>query len=325
MNTLKYVGKRLVFMLLTFFIIISACFILIRLLPNETATMFGKDMQLVLQSRYRQGLTDINGNPIPLITQYWNFVVKTLIGGNWGLSEKLYFGQDCFKIFLEKLPNTVLVNMYSSLFAVPMGLILGIYAALKKNRWQDHLISTGVMIMVSVPSYVYAFLVQYILCFKMKLFPLVMEAGSDYFSSKMFLSMVPAVLSLSFGSIAGYARYTRAELTEVLTSEYLLLARTKGLTRAQTTVRHALRNAMVPIFPSIISEVIYVLSGSIIIESIFVVPGVGNLYINSITALDYNFFLLLSAFYTLIGLTAGIVVDISYGIIDPRIRMGSKK
>ncbi|MBQ3504806.1 MAG: ABC transporter permease, partial [Oscillospiraceae bacterium] len=300
-------------------------FILIRLLPNETATMFGKDMQLVLQSRYRQGLTDINGNPIPLMTQYANFVTKTLLGGNWGLSEKLYFGQDCFQIFLEKLPNTVLVNMYSSLMAVPIGLMLGIYAALKKNRWQDHLISTGVMVMVSVPSYVYAFLVQYILCFKMKLFPLVMEAGTDYFTWNMFRSMLPAVLSLSFGSIAGYARYTRAELTEVLTSEYLLLARTKGLTRAQTTVRHALRNAMVPIFPSIISEVIYVLSGSIIIESIFVVPGVGNLYIDSITALDYNFFLLLSAFYTLIGLTAGIVVDISYGIIDPRIRMGSKK
>ena len=211
------------------------------------------------------------------------------------------------------------------IFAVPLGLLFGIYAALKKNKWQDHLISTGVMVMVSVPSYVYAFLVQYLLCFKLKLFPVVMEAGTNYFSWAMFKSMLPAVLSLSFSSIAGYARYTRAELTEVLTSEYLLLARTKGLTRAQTTVRHALRNAMVPIFPSIISEVIYVLSGSIIIENIFVVPGVGSLYINSITALDYNFFLLLSAFYTLIGLTAGIVVDISYGIIDPRIRMGSKK
>ncbi len=325
MNTAKYVLKRVLFMLLTFFIIISACFILIRLLPNETATMFGKDMQLVLQSRYRQGLTDINGNPIPLMEQYLNFIKNTLIGGNWGTSEKLYFGQSCMDIFLSKLPATVLVNMYSSLLAVPMGLLLGIYAALKKNKWQDHVISTGVMIMVSVPSYVYAFLIQYFLCFKLKLFPLVMESGTDYFSWIMFQSMLPAVLSLSFSSIAGYARYTRAELTEVLTSEYLLLARTKGLTRAQTTVRHALRNAMVPIFPSIIAEVIYVLSGSIIIENIFVVPGVGNLYINSITALDYNFFLLLSAFYTLIGLTAGIVVDISYGIIDPRIRMGSKK
>ena len=325
MDMAKYVAKRVLFMLLTFVIIISVAFILIRLLPNEPPPQFGKDMQLVLQSRYRQGLSDINGNPIPLIQQYWNFLTKTLIGGDWGVSEKLYFGQGCFQIFLEKLPNTILVNVYSSLIAVPMGLMLGIYAALKKNKWQDHAISTGVMILVSVPSYVYAFLIQYFLCFKFKLFPLVMEAGTNYFTWTMFQSMLPAVLSLSLSSIAGYARFTRAELTEVLTSEYLLLARTKGLTRAQTTVRHALRNAMVPIFPSIISEVIYVLSGSLIIENIFVVPGVGRLYVDSITSLDYNFFLLLSGFYTLIGLTAGIVVDLSYGFIDPRIRMGSKK
>lgn len=325
MNTAKYVAKRILFMLVTFFIIISVCFILIRLLPNETPTMFGKDMELVLQSRYRQGLVDKDGNPVPLMVQYLKFIQNTLIGGNWGISEKLYRGQDCFQVFLSKLPNTVLVNLYASCLAVPVGLSLGIYAALKKNRWQDHAISTGIMVGISVPSYVYAFLIQYFLCFKLKLFPLVMEAGSNFFSGQMFRSMLPAVLSLSLGSIAYYARYTRAELTEVLTSEYLLLARTKGLTRAQTTVRHALRNAMVPIFPSIIAEVILVMQGSIIIENIFVVPGVGNLYINSITALDYNFFMLLSAFYTLIGLVAGIVVDISYGIIDPRIRMGSKK
>ena len=325
LSTMKYIVKRLLAGFLVFVIIISACFILIRLLPNVPVKQFGKDMELVLQSRYRQGLMDRDGNPIPLMVQYGNFLKNTLFGGNWGLSEKLYFGQDCFSIFLSKLPNTILVNAYASLLAVPIGLMLGIYAALKKNKWQDHLISTGVMIMVSVPSYVYAFLIQYFLCFKAKLFPLVMEAGTDYFSWKMFQSMLPAVLSLSLGSIAGYARFTRAELTEVLTSDYLLLARTKGLTRAQTTTRHALRNAMVPIFPSIISEVILVLSGSLIIENIFVVPGVGSLYVASITTLDYNFFLLLSAFYTLIGLVAGIVVDLSYGIIDPRIRMGSKK
>ena len=325
MTMAKYVVKRVLFMLVTFLIIISIAFILIRLLPNEPPTQFGKDMQLVLQSRYRQGIADKNGNPIPLFIQYINFLKNTILGFNWGVSEKLYFGQDCFQIFLDKLPNTILVNAYSSLMAVPLGLIFGIYAALKKNKWQDHVISTGVMILVSVPSYVYAFLIQYFLCFKLKLFPLVMEAGSDYFSATMLRSMFPAVLALSLSSIAGYARYTRAELSEVLTSEYLLLARTKGLTRAQTTVRHALRNAMVPIFPSIISEVIAVLGGSLIIENIFVVPGVGALYVDSITSLDYNFFLLLSGFYTIIGLAAGIIVDLSYGIIDPRIRMGSKK
>ena len=321
----KYVVKRIILMLLVFFIIISICFILIRLLPNVPVQQFGKDMSLVLQRRVRQGLVDANGNPIPLMSQYWHFIVRTLIGGDWGVSESLYIGQDCFRIFLSKLPNTMLVNLYSMLLSVPIGMAFGIYAALKKNKWQDHVISTGVMIFVSVPSYVYAFLVQYFLCFKLRWFPLVMEPGSNYFTWEMFRSMLPCVISLALSSIAGFARYTRAELTEVLTSDYLLLARTKGLTRAQTTVRHALRNAMVPIFPMIIGEFVGILGGSLIIESIFVVPGVGPLYVNSITALDYNFFLLLSGFYTLVGLLSGIVVDISYGFIDPRIRMGSKK
>ena len=325
MSTFKYVLKRLAFAVLTFFIIISVAFLLVRMLPNEVVAVQGKDYELLIQSRIRQGLCDENGHDIPLMQQYWNFLKNTLWGLNWGVSEKLYPMQDVLTVFLSKLPATVMVNAYSSLFAVPMGLILGIYAALKKNKWQDHVISTGIMVLVSVPSYVYAFLIQYFLCFKFKLFPLVMNSGTNYFTWEMFHSMVPAVLALSLSSIAGYARFTRAELTEVLTSEYLLLARTKGLTKAQTTVRHALRNAMVPIFPSIISEVIAVLGGSLIIESIFVVPGVGPLYVSSINAKDYNFFVLLTAFYTLIGLVAGIVVDLSYGIIDPRIRMGSKK
>ena len=145
-----------------------------------------------------------------------------------------------------------------------------------------------------------------------------------YFNKKMFVSMLPAVFSLSFGSIAGYARYTRAELTEVLTSEFMLLARTKGLTKSQATVRHALRNSMVPIFPSIIGEFISVLSGSLIIEKIFSIPGVGGLYLTAITYKDYDFFMMLSGFYLLVGLLAGLVIDLSYGIIDPRIRMGAK-
>ena len=104
----------------------------------------------------------------------------------------------------------------------------------------------------------------------------------------------------------------------------MLLARTKGLTKAQATVHHALRNAMVPIFPSIVGEFISVLSGSLIIEKIFSIPGVGGLYLSAINSQDYDFFMLLSGFYILIGLVASIVIDLSYGIIDPRIRMGAK-
>ena len=317
---LKYVLKRILLMVMVFLIIISMCFVLVKMLPNKPAEQFGKDMALIEMRREALGYNK------PMIEQYGIFVRKTLLGGDWGISESLYLGQNVWDKFMEKMPATVIVNAYTMIFGVPLGLLFGIYAALKKNKWQDHFISTAVMIFVSVPSYVYAFLVQYFLCFKLRVFPFQMEAGYDYFSWNTFVSMVPAVLSLGFGTVAGLTRYTRAELTEVLTSDYLLLARTKGLSRAQTTVRHALRNAMVPIFPMILGEFVGIMSGSLIIEQIFGIPGVGPLYVASITAAtpDYNFFMLLSAFYTFIGLASGIIVDISYGFIDPRIRMGSK-
>ncbi len=318
---LKYVLKRILLMVMVFLIIISMCFVLVKMLPNKPAEQFGKDMALIEMRREALGYNK------PMIEQYGIFVRKTLLGGDWGISESLYLGQNVWDKFMEKMPATVIVNAYTMIFGVPLGLLFGIYAALKKNKWQDHFISTAVMIFVSVPSYVYAFLVQYFLCFKLRVFPFQMEAGYNYFTWKTFVSMVPAVLSLGFGTVAGLTRYTRAELTEVLTSDYLLLARTKGLSRAQTTVRHALRNAMVPIFPMILGEFVGIMSGSLIIEQIFGIPGVGPLYVASITAAtpDYNFFMLLSAFYTFIGLASGIIVDISYGFIDPRIRMGSKK
>lgn len=317
----KYVLKRILLMVMTFLIIISICFVLIKLLPNKPAQQFGKDMQLIEMRREALGYNK------PLLEQYVIFIQRSLLGGDWGVSEVLYLGQDVWGKFMEKMPATVVVNAYTMIFSVPLGLLLGIYAALKKNKWQDQVISTLVVIFVSVPSYVYAFLVQYFLCFKLKWFPFQMKSGYDFLSWETFVSLVPAILSLGFGTVAGLTRYTRAELTEVLTSDFLLLARTKGLTRAQTTVRHALRNAMVPIFPMILGEFIGIMGGSLIIEQIFGIPGVGPLYVSSITAAtpDYNFFLLLSAFYTLIGLASGIIVDISYGFIDPRIRMGSKK
>lgn len=317
----KYILKRILLMLMVFLIIISICFVLVKLLPNKPAEQFGKDMALIEMRREALGYNK------PILEQYVIFLQKSLLGFDWGVSESLYVGQDVWGKFMEKMPATVAVNLYTMIFAVPLGLMFGIYAALKKNRWQDHFISTAVVVFVSVPSYVYAFLVQYFLCFKLKWFPFQVKSGYDFFSWDMFVSMVPAILSLGFGTVAGLTRYTRAELTEVLTSDYLLLARTKGLSRAQTVVRHALRNAMVPIFPMILGEFVGIMSGSIIIEQIFGIPGVGPLYVSSITAAtpDYNFFMLLSAFYTLIGLLSGIIVDISYGLIDPRIRMGSKK
>jgi len=317
----KYVLKRLLLMLFTLFVIVTICFMLIRILPRELPT--DKNLKDVILARW-----DALGYNEPLLTQYGIYLKNIVTDWDFGTSWYIDYREPAWNVLASRFLPTVLVNLYSLLLSVPIGIMLGIYAAVKKNKWQDNFISTMVILFVSIPSYVYAFLVQYFLYFKLDLLPLTVyslaDAGGSWFTGKMFVSMIPPVLALSFGSIAGLCRFTRAELTETLTSDYMLLARTKGLTRGQATVRHALKNAMVPILPSILSSFVGILGGSMIIEQIFSIPGVGQLYIKSIQLFDYDIFMIDTIFYTFIGLLTGIVIDISYGFIDPRIRMGEK-
>lgn len=318
----KYVIKRVLLMLLTLFVIFTICFMLIRILPRQLPT--DKNLQAVITARW-----DALGYGEPLLVQYGIYLKNIITKWDFGTSWYIQVREPAWDVLKNRLLPTVLVNFYSFLLSIPIGIALGIYAAVKKNKWQDQFISTLVMIFVSVPSYVYAFLIQYIFYFKAGLLPLTVysltDAGGSWFSGKMFYSMLAPILALSFSQVAGLCRFTRAELTETLTSDYMLLARSKGLTRTQATTRHALKNAMVPILPMIIATFISILAGSMIIEQIFSIPGVGRLYVTSIQLLDYDVFMIDTLFYTLVGLLAGIVVDISYGFIDPRIRMGSTK
>ncbi len=318
---IKYVAQRLVLALFTLLIITLICFVLIRMLPEPPLTPGDPHSDIIAAKREAMGYNK------PYLVQFGIFLKNVVTKWDWGISDNSYFyGKDVAKLFAERLPATMLVNLYSILLSIPIGIALGIWAALKKNTITDHLISTLTMVVISVPSFVYAFLIQYILSYKLGWFPFLMDVeGTNLLTWKVFWSAIPAVLSLSFGVIAGFTRVTRAELTEVLTSEFMLLARTKGLTRTQATIRHAMKNCMVVILPSIFGEFIGIMSGSLIIENIFAVPGVGGLYLNSITYQNYPIFTMMTVFYTAIGLLSGVIVDVSYGFIDPRIRMGSKK
>lgn len=319
----KYILKRVLLMILTGFIIMTMLFFMIRLMPVETPVP--PDMPV----DYVDNLRKAYGYDKPLIVQYGIFLKGLFTKFDWGLATKAGGAQyhPVTKVCMGYLPATMYVNVFSILFSIPIGLGLGIFAALKKNKWQDTTISTLVMVAISVPGFVVAFLLQYIFCFKLGWFDFTMAATSVYgwWSWKTFSSVILPILALSFGSIAGFTRYTRAELTEVLTLDFMLLARAKGLTRTQATIHHALRNAMVPIFPMIIGEFISIMSGSLIIEQIFGIPGIGKIYLQSINTKDYNIFLFLSMFYVAIGLVAGLLVDLSYGIVDPRIRIGGGK
>ncbi len=314
-------------MIFVLFCIVTICFMLIRMLPMTMPQ--GNEAQKELVKARWEAL----GYEKPLLVQYGIYLRNIFTELDFGTSWYIQYRAPAFDVITTRLLPTVLVNFYSLILSTPIGILFGVYAAIKKNKWQDHFISTAVMIFVSIPSYVYAFLVQYIFAFLLDdffngFFPLTVfslaDAGGSWFTFDMFRSMLLPIMALSFGSVAGLCRFTRAELTESLTSEYMLLARAKGLTRSQATTRHALKNAMVPILPSIIGSFVGILGGSMIIEQIFSIPGVGRLYIQSITLRDYDVFMIDTIFYTLIGLLAGIVVDISYGFIDPRIRMGEK-
>lgn len=316
---LIYIAKRIGLLLLTFLVIVTICFFLIKLLPLPAIKEQGRDVALLLQRREAMGY----GKPIYVqYFLYWKHILR----GDLGLGEQMYVGQEVADMIQSKIPYTVAVNLYAILLAIPIGLGLGIYAALRKNRWQDHVISTAVVLFISVPSYVYAFLVQYLLCYRTGLFPLTAASRQEaaLISLPMLRSMFPAVLSLAFGTIAALTRFARAELADAMTGEYMLLARTKGLSHRQLIARHALPNAMVPILPMILGEFVGILGGSLIIEGIFGIPGVGSLYTTAISVRDYNFFMALTFFYTLIGLLSSLIVDISYGLTDPRIQMGER-
>lgn len=316
----KYIIKRIFLMIGVCFITMTMCFVMIRMLPNQLPRGNGDYAAAV------KAMNEAWGYDEPILVQYGIFLKKVFTEGDWGVCTKVgrYLSPVTSHI-AEKLPPTIAVNMLATLISVPLGLIFGVYAALRKNKWQDHVISVVIMLFISVPSYVYAFLLQYFLGFKLGWFPIIVASGTNYLDPVMLKSMVLPVMAISFGTIASLMRSVRAELTETLTSDYMMLARAKGLNRRQATLRHALRNSMVPVMPMIISEFVMVLSGSLVIEKIFGIPGIGATYVASILERDYSLFLAVSMFYTVISLAATLVIDLSYGLVDPRIRMGGGK
>ena len=207
MYMLKYILKRIGLMLITFTIIFTMCFVLIKLLPITINVGIGQD-RAILEARL-----EARGYFKPIPEQFVLYLKRIVLEGDFGIGTNMpeFANKPVWDTFVSMLPPTILLNVYSSLFSVPIGIALGIYAALKKNKWQDHTISTAVMVFISVPGFVTASLILYFLCFKWNLLPKTMMGGYDYFTWPMFKSMIPAVLSMSFGSIAGYARFTRAE------------------------------------------------------------------------------------------------------------------
>jgi ABC-type dipeptide/oligopeptide/nickel transport system permease component len=294
--------------------------VFIKLLPQYNQAVLGVDPEI------RKILEIQEGYGKPIVEQFFIWIGNLIQDGGLGRSLKLK--RDIMDILVEKIPVSVRLNVIPYFLSIPIGIGLGIWAALKKNKVTDHVISTGVIFFISVPSFVVGTLLQYYAVYVWRIF----DSPFVYSETDFVLDPVAGLASyfmpitvLLIFSIAGLTRVMRAELTEVLTSEFMLLSRTKGLSRRQSTVRHALRNGLVPIAPSLIGGLVSLLGGSLIIERIFRVPGIGGVYLEAFNNFDYSLIMALLMFYTVIGLFATLVVDLSYGLIDPRIRMGAGK
>ena len=345
---LKYSIKRVILALITAFIIISITFFLVKSLGIKDTSLGQKQSvrhaffieQLRLEyvvcfdhpvSGYGELLAEFHDYGAdeyfyqkPIIEQYGVWLRNVFTKWEWGNSLYIVPDRSAISIIADRLPTTVILNIIAVVVSVPLGIGLGILAGLKKNTWIDHLISTLVMIFISVPSFVVISLLIYWFAFLNSWLPTKWPAPTEPTSQKVLAFIIP-VISLSFGSVCGYTRFVRAELCEVMSSEYLLLARTKGLTKNQAITRHALKNAFVPILPSILAEFIGIFGGSMILEQLYGINGIGSLYITAIEQKDYNVLMLDMTIFTTVGLLAGIVLDLSYGFIDPRIRMGEKR
>ena len=304
----KYIGKRVFVSIVTILIILLLLFCMLQFMPGSP---FNDEK---LSDAQVQVLNQKYGLDQPIVIQFVNYV-KNVLHGDFGVSYSISKNTDISKLLNTRLPVSFRIGGQAVVLGAIVGILLGIAAALKSGTWIDSLCTVISVLGVSLPSYVFALAMAYFLGYKSNIFPLL------YDSAKALASSIMPTVALSMFSIATVARFTRTELLEVLDSDYMLLAESKGINGSTLIVRHALRNALVPIITVLAPLVVDLMIGSLVIEKIFSIPGIGSLMVTAIQSNDYNVTITIAFIYSVMYIVLMLVVDILYGIIDPRIRL----
>ena len=307
----KYIAKRILTSLFTLLAILLVLFILMQLMPGSPFNdeKLNDDQRLALYAKY--------GLDQPIMVQFLRYV-KNMLTGDFGVSYNISKNTPIVQLIQTRLPISIYIGGAAVALGAVLGLILGVIAALNRDTIWDTLATVISVIGVSVPSYVFALALSYTFGFRLKMFPMLYNAKLAFDSS-----VLPSV-SLSMFTMASIARFTRTEMIEVFGSEYMLLAESKGISGSALLFRHALRNALIPIITVLAPLIVDLMTGSLVVEKIFAIPGVGSLLVNAIQSNDYNVVITLSFIYSALYIGIMLVVDILYGVIDPRIRLAKK-
>ena len=307
----KYIFKRVLYSLVAILVLLLLLFLMLDLMPGSPFNddKLSQEQIDILYQKY--GLDD------PFLVRYFRYLFN-IVKGDFGVSYNIASNVPITDLLQTRLPTSIRLGGQAVFLGASIGLLLGLVAALKHNTIFDTIATIISVLGVSLPSYVFALALSYLFGYRMGWFPLL------YASETPFISSVLPTIALSMFSMANIARFTRTEMLEVLRSDYMLLAESKGISGPKLIIRHALRNALIPIITVLGPLIVNTMTGSLVIEKIFSIPGIGELMVRSIQQNDYNVTIALSFIYSLMYIGIMLVVDILYGIIDPRIRLSKE-
>lgn len=335
----KYILKRLLYIILVFFILSFIIFMVYNMLPVDKAAeaaqaeiTANKHLDYDERYEYWQKKYGLDGNKLERygrwlgIYPYSDGTFNGLLQGNLGQSTK--YGRPVSEVLVEPMKNTIQLNIFSTILALGVTIPLGIFCAVKRGSKRDIAVQVGTIVGYSLPTFIIAILFIWLFAVVLGWFPVagMQTVGSvDWsparqFWDRMYHLALPLIV-MTFASLGGMTRYVRASMIEALSMDCIKTARAKGLREKIVIYSHAWRNALIPIVTLVIGWFLGIFSGSLMIENIFALNGIGRVYYESLTISDNEVVLALQMFYIFIALAGNLITDIVYGFVDPRVRV----
>ena len=335
----KYVLKRLAYIVVVFLVVSFLMYCLFGLMQGDAARAQLEDVRMTMKpdayEALYQELREELGLNDPLLVRYARWMgfwpekksgeFNGMLQGNLGYSQQ--FGRKCLDVIQAPIVNTLIFNIFSTILTLGITIPLGIWCAVHRNSKMDQGVQAFTILGYSIPQYIIGLLFVFVFAVLLRWFPVNGAAtpGSNYtgmreFMDRMYYLALPIIVS-TFSGLGGMSRYVRAAMIDALSMDCIRTARAKGVKERVVIYSHAWRNALLPVVTSIIGWFLSVFSGSIVLENMFSLNGMGKLYINALNSKDIELCLTIQMFYVVIALFGNLLTDLVYGIVDPRVRV----
>ena len=324
----RYLVKRLVYIVFVFFIISILMFFIYKSMPGDPVTMMLGESRNSMKPEAYQALYDRTRQELgldkPLVIQYLIWI-GNMLTGDFGYSTQ--YKRQVIDVIGTPMLNTLKLNALSMIVTFVVAIPLGIATAVRKNSVFDKFVQVITIVGYSLPSFIIALLFIFAFAVKIPIFPIsgVQTAGFEGNGFVMAMDtlwhMALPVIVMSISGIGSITRYVRAEMIDVLRMDYIKTARAKGLKEKTVIYVHAFRNALIPIVTIATAWVVTLFGGSVVIENVFLWPGLGQMLINGLLQRDFSIVLTMQMFYVVLSLTGNVIMDIAYTIVDPRVRL----